>query len=54
MFSNAKASVFVIWEIQKVRLHKHNHHRETVYILSGKGEMRLGKQHFTIRKGNVI
>ncbi|MEM7037336.1 MAG: cupin domain-containing protein, partial [Bacteroidota bacterium] len=54
LFSDAKASCFVIWVKQKVRLHKHAAHSETVYVLGGKGEMTLGKETFQVRKGDVV
>jgi quercetin dioxygenase-like cupin family protein len=54
LFSDAHASGFVIWIKQKVGLHKHASHSETVYILEGKGEMRLGDETFVVKPGDVI
>jgi quercetin dioxygenase-like cupin family protein len=54
LFTDARASVFAIWIKEKVRLHKHAAHSETVYILKGKGDMRIGRQMREVKKGDVI
>jgi quercetin dioxygenase-like cupin family protein len=54
LFGDAEATGFVIWIKQSVPLHKHASHSETVCILSGKAEMRLGEQLMTVRKGDLI
>lgn len=54
LFSDAKASVFVIWIKEKVRKHKHASHSETVYVLKGKGKMEVGGKSYRVRKGDVI
>lgn len=54
LFSDAKASGFVIWIKEKVPLHKHARHSETVYILRGKGDMRLGERLLKVKKGDII
>lgn len=52
--SDQNSSVFVIWVKKGVRLHKHEWHSETVYVLKGKAQMQLGEQEFEVRKGDVI
>jgi mannose-6-phosphate isomerase-like protein (cupin superfamily) len=47
-------SSFLIWIRQSVRLHKHNHHTENIYVISGKGEMILGDEKFVIKKGDFF
>jgi quercetin dioxygenase-like cupin family protein len=54
LFGDAEATGFVIWVKQSVPLHKHATHSETVCILAGKAEMRLGDQQMTVRKGDLI
>ena len=54
LFSDARTSSFVIWVKGSVRLHKHEVHSETVYVLSGKGRMTVGEEAFDIRKGDVV
>lgn len=45
---------FVIWVHNNVRLHKHVHHTENIYVISGKGEMILGDEKFVIQKGDFF
>lgn len=52
--SDKHSSSYVIWVKDKVRLHKHAVHSEHVYVLKGKGEMRLGKKVVEVKKGDVI
>jgi len=47
-------SSFVIWVKNEVRLHKHEHHSENIYVISGKGEMTLGDEKFVIKKGDYF
>jgi quercetin dioxygenase-like cupin family protein len=54
LYSDAHATGFVIWVKQRVPLHKHATHSETVVVLEGKGEMQLGDQIFAVRKGDII
>ena len=54
LHSDAKSSSFVIWIKDKVRLHKHAHHSEHVYVLKGKAEMMLGGKIVEVKKGDVI
>lgn len=52
--SDDKASSFVIWIKKEVPLHKHLHHTEHVYVLKGKGQMRLGSETLNVKKGDVV
>ena len=52
--SDENSSAFVIWIKKEVRIHKHEWHSETVYVLKGKAQMQLGEQEFEVRKGDVI
>ena len=54
LHSDARASSYVIWVKDKVRLHKHAVHSEHVYVLKGKGEMVLGEERFEVKKGDVV
>ena len=45
---------FVIWVKQNVRLHKHEHHSENIYVLGGKGEMTINDEKFVIKKGDYF
>lgn len=54
LYSDPHASGFVIWIKHDVPLHKHAHHSETVMVLEGKGNMRLGEAQFPVRKGDIL
>ena len=45
---------FVIWVKESVRLHKHEHHSENIYVLGGKGEMTINDEKFVIKKGDYF
>ena len=45
---------FVIWVKENVRLHKHEHHSENIYVLGGKGEMTINDEKFVIKKGDYF
>jgi len=45
---------FMIWVKNSVKLHKHNHHTENIYVVKGKGEMTIGDQKFIIKKGDYF
>jgi quercetin dioxygenase-like cupin family protein len=47
-------TTFVIWVKNEVKLHRHAYHTENLYILSGKGELTLGNETSTIKKGDYI
>ncbi len=52
--SDANSSSFIIWVKKSVRLHKHQHHTENLYVISGKGELTLGDEILIIKKGDYI
>ncbi|MCG8576449.1 MAG: cupin domain-containing protein [Flavobacteriales bacterium] len=47
-------SSFVIWIKKEVKLHKHTHHTENIYVIEGKGEMRIGKETYQVKKGDYF
>lgn len=52
--SDSLQTSFVIWVKQGVKNHFHVEHTENIYVLSGRAEMTLGAETFTIRKGDYI
>ena len=50
----SRISSFLIEIKKEVRAHKHIEHAEHVYILEGRGEMKLGNDSFEIKKGDLI
>ena len=54
IYSDQHTSSFVIWIKKGVKAHKHLKHTEQVYILAGKGIMRLNDKTFTVKKGDWI
>ena len=47
-------SNFVIFVKQGVKAHVHKTHSETVYVLEGEGEMRLGDKQIKVKPGDFI
>ena len=47
-------SSFCIVIKKEVKLHKHLHHSEHVFVLEGEGDMNLGQESFQIKKGDLI
>ena len=47
-------STFIIWVKNGVPSHYHAHHTEILHVLAGKGEMTVGDETFTIRKGDYF
>jgi quercetin dioxygenase-like cupin family protein len=45
-------SSFVIWIKKSVPAHYHKDHTETIYVLGGKGIMKIGATLFSIKKGD--
>ena len=37
-----------------MKLHKHQAHSETIYVIEGTGEMRLGEKKCYLKKGDVL
>jgi len=52
--SDAYSTDFVIFVKNKVPLHKHVEHSETIYVLEGKGLFQLGDQSMEIVAGDYI
>lgn len=52
LYSDAKASYFVIWVKKGVKSHKHLKHTESIIVLDGEGEMTVGKKKFDIKQGD--
>lgn len=52
--SDRNSSTFLILIKKEVKLHKHQVHSETIYVLEGSGEMRLGEKKYQIKKGDVL
>ena len=52
--SDRNSSTFLILIKKVVKLHKHQVHSETIYVLEGSGEMRLGEKKYQIKKGDVL
>lgn len=48
------SSSFCIVIRDQVKLHKHEFHSEQITVLEGEGEMKLGTNTYTIKKGDVI
>lgn len=52
--SDANASQFLIFIRTGVAPHKHLTHSESLYVLSGAGEMQLGERRFAIGAGDFV
>jgi mannose-6-phosphate isomerase-like protein (cupin superfamily) len=52
LYSDAKASYFVIWIKKEVKSHKHLKHTESIIVLDGEGEMTVGNKKFDIQHGD--
>ncbi len=44
----------MIWIKHEVKLHKHEYHTENIYVISGKGEMRIGSKTYEVKKGDYF
>lgn len=51
---SAEQTTFLIWIKESVKLHKHLHHAENIYVISGKGEMTIGDEKLVIKKGDFF
>jgi quercetin dioxygenase-like cupin family protein len=51
---NSEQTSFIIWVKKNVRLHKHEYHSESIYVLGGKGEMTINDEKFVIKKGDYF
>ena len=54
IFSNEHTTTFCIWINMDVALQTHEKHTEQVYVVSGKGRMRLGDKMLNISKGDFF
>lgn len=54
LYSDENASSFVIWVKNSVKTHKHKTHTETLYVINGKGKMKVGKKKYKISKGDFL
>ena len=45
---------FLIWVKKSVRIHRHEHHSENVYVIEGEGDMTVGDKTFRITPGSYI
>ena len=54
LYSDTLVTSQIIWVRKTVELHKHEHHSEHVYVISGSGEMTLGGEHVSIVEGDFI
>lgn len=52
--SDSLSSAFLIFIRERVPLHLHEHHTESVYVLEGTGEMILGDDTFIVRSGDFV
>jgi mannose-6-phosphate isomerase-like protein (cupin superfamily) len=52
--SDKNSTTFLILIKKEVKLHKHQSHSETIYVIEGTGEMRLGEKKYLIKKGDVL
>jgi len=54
LYTDELATSKIIWIRKTVELHKHEHHTEHIYVISGSGEMSLGGEHVSIVQGDLI
>lgn len=52
--SDKNSTSFIIWVKSDVRAHKHEHHTETLYVLEGEGNMKLGDTEFVVKAGDYV
>ena len=52
--SDKNSTTFLILIKKEVKLHKHQAHSETIYVIEGTGEMRLGEKKCYLKKGDVL
>ncbi|MGL4598672.1 MAG: cupin domain-containing protein [Bacteroidia bacterium] len=54
LYHDSAVSSFVLVIYKEVKKHKHEHHAEHVYIISGEADMLLGDSTIHIRAGDLI
>ena len=47
-------TTFMIWVKNDVQLHKHAYHTENLYVVIGKGELTVGNETTSIKKGDYL
>lgn len=52
--SDEHSTSFIIWVKEKVKAHKHEKHSETLYVLKGKGEMKIDGSTFAVGPGDLF
>lgn len=54
LYHDSLASSFCIIVKKEVKLHKHETHSETVYVISGEADMMVGTQAIHIKAGDIL
>lgn len=54
IYSDSLSSSFVIWIKQEVKPHYHAFHTESIYIIEGSGDMRIGATIYKVEAGNFF
>ena len=54
LYSDTKASYFIIWIKKDVSSHKHATHTESIIVIEGTGLMTVGDKTFDIKKGDYF
>jgi len=52
--TDSLSTTFAIWVKMKVKMHKHIHHVENVYIIEGKGEFTVSDSTYKVKEGDLI
>jgi len=52
--TDSLSTTFAIWVKLKVKMHKHLHHIENVYIIEGNGEFTVSDSIYKVKKGDLI
>ena len=52
--TDSSSTTFVIWVKMKVKMHKHVHHIENIYVTQGEGKLHLGATTYHIEPGDLI
>lgn len=52
--SDKFASAFVIWIKEGVKAHKHEVHTENLYVVEGKGDMKIGSETIQVKPGDYF
>lgn len=54
LHTDSLSTSYVIWISESVRAHRHLHHSESIYVLEGTGNMRLGDKTVPIGPGDFF